>query len=52
MADFTDGEEVLAEWPLPFAAKRWVIENRPGGEFLGNPVRHYQHLATRMSGPR
>lgn len=20
--------------------------------FLGNPVRHFQHLATRMSGPR
>ena len=40
------------EWPLPYAAKRWVMENCPADEFLGNPVRHYQHLATRMSGPR
>ena len=52
MADLTGGEEVLVAWPLPYAAKRWVIENRAPDEFLGNPVRHYQHLATRMSGPR
>lgn len=52
LADLSGGEEVLMEWPLPYAAKRWLMENCPGDEFLGNPVRHYQHLATRMSGPR
>ncbi|NNC89959.1 MAG: hypothetical protein HKN82_15990 [Akkermansiaceae bacterium] len=38
--------------PLPYAALAWVLRRAPAGEFLGNPVRHYQHLATRMSGPR
>ena len=52
MADLGESGEILLEWPQPYAAKRWVIENCPEGEFLGNPVRHYQHLATRMSGPR
>lgn len=43
---------VLAEWPPAYAAKRWIFENcHGGGGFLGNPVRHYQHLASRMSGP-
>jgi len=29
-----------------------MLERAPEGRFLGNPVRHFQHLATRMSGPR
>ena len=52
MAELDGTEEILGHWPLPYAAKRWVMLNCPLGEFLGNPVRHYQHLATRMSGPR
>ena len=52
MAHLGGGEPILLEWPLPYGAKRWVLENCPPGEFLGNPVRHYQHLATRMSGPQ
>jgi hypothetical protein len=52
MADLSEAGAILLEWPLPYAAKRWVMENCPEGEFLGNPVRHYQHLATRMSGPQ
>ena len=52
MAELDGTEEILGHWPLPYAAKRWVMLNCPPGEFLGNPVRHYQHLATRMSGPR
>ena len=39
-------------WPLPYAAKVWVMRQTGADEFLGNPVRHYQHLATRMSGVR
>ena len=52
MADLQGDEEVLLEWSLPYAAKAWIMKSCPNGEFLGNPVRHYQHLATRMSGPR
>ncbi len=52
MADLEGSADVLSEWPLPYAAMCWVIEQCPAGEFLGNPVRHYQHLATRMRGPR
>ena len=33
-------------------ALRWILENRREGQFLGNPIRHFQHLATRMSGHR
>ena len=49
--DLEDGRKRLG-WPLPYAAKVWVMRNAGGNEFLGNPVRHYQHLATRMSGER
>ncbi len=52
MADLSGWEPELREWPLPYAAKVWVMREAGEGEFLGNPVRHYQHLATRMSGPR
>ncbi|MFT5904516.1 MAG: hypothetical protein ACI9E1_000091 [Cryomorphaceae bacterium] len=27
----------------------WIIQNTPENQFLGNPVRHFQHLATRMN---
>ena len=52
MADLEGAEAVLLEWPLPYEAKAWIMRHCPEEEFLGNPVRHYQHLATRMSGPR
>ena len=53
MADLSD-EKVLEEWPASYRAVVWIIEKYRTDEenFLGNPVRHYQHLATRMSGPR
>ncbi len=36
----------------PYRALRWMLlQPRREGEFLGNPVRHFQHLATRMTGP-
>ena len=40
------------EIPLPYEAMIWFLENRRDDLFIGNPVRHFQHLATRMSGPR
>ena len=40
------------QYPLPYAALGWLLEHRREQEFLGNPVRHFQHLATRMTPPR
>lgn len=37
---------------LPYMALAWFLNNRKSNYFLGNPVRHFQHLASRMSGPR
>lgn len=53
LADLED-ESILEQWPPAYEAVVWIIEKHRGAEenFLGNPVRHYQHLATRMSGPR
>lgn len=51
-ADLDGSEGVLADWPLPYAAMRWILENRSGDQFIGNPRRHFQHLATRMVEPR
>ncbi len=51
-ADLDGDEEVLSEWPMPYAAAAWVMRQRREDQFIGNPRRHYQHLATRMVGPR
>ena len=45
-------ESVLRQWPLPYPAMAWLLLQRREGQFLGNPRRHWQHLATRVSGPR
>lgn len=54
MADLSDREEVLIEHPPPYRALVWILERctDDGWGYLGNPVRHFQHLASRMSGPR
>lgn len=52
MADLVGDEAVLRVWPLPYGVLNWMLRNRPAGSFVGNPVRHFQHLATRVSGPR
>ena len=44
-------EPVLREWPLPYQALAWILVHRPAGQFIGNPRRHWQHLATRMVEP-
>lgn len=38
----------------PYHAMVWILARSQAGEcgYLGNPVRHFQHLASRMSGPR
>ncbi len=35
----------------PYHAIAWILLNRPADRFIGNPRRHYQHLATRMVEP-
>ncbi len=54
MADLTGHEPVLKSHPSPYLALVWIMENAAGGNhgYLGNPVRHFQHLASRISGPR
>lgn len=44
-------EPILAKWPLPYQALVWIIQQRVEGQFIGNPRRHWQHLATRMVEP-
>ncbi len=51
-ADLAPDDAVLEEWPSPYRALVWMLERRPEGRFLGNPVRHFQHLATRVKGER
>lgn len=42
--------KVLIEHPIPYRAIGWILSRGDRTGFLGNPRRHYQHLATRMSG--
>lgn len=51
-ADLAGGEPAPGRWPLPYAAAAWIMQHRHADHFIGNPRRHYQHLATRMVGPR
>ncbi len=44
-------EPVLKRLPLPYRAAAWLLFERPEGQFIGNPRRHWQHLATRMVEP-
>lgn len=44
-------EPALRAWPLPYLSLAWIIHQRPAGQFIGNPRRHWQHLATRMVEP-
>ena len=53
-ADLCESDAILLKYPWPYPALEWILEKSADGShgFLGNPVRHFQHLATRMSGPR
>ncbi len=45
-------ETELISWPLPYAALCWILKNASPGQYIGNPRIHYQHLASRVRGPR
>tara|TARA_B100000902_G_C26491868_1_gene519706 strand:+ start:150 stop:515 length:366 start_codon:yes stop_codon:yes gene_type:complete len=53
-ADLEGDEKYLKKQPIPYSSIRWILAQRPDnkGQFLGNPRRHWQHYASRMSGPR
>lgn len=54
MAEMSGDEPILKKYPPPYRALRWLMRHAKSGEhgFMGNPLRHFQHLASRMSGPR
>lgn len=54
MADLPPDHPVLVAHPPPWQAMSWLLRASSSGTlgYLGNPVRHFQHLASRMSGPR
>lgn len=51
-ADLRGDEAVLREWPLPYAAMRWLLRSTPPEIFSGNARVHFQHYADRMNEPR
>ena len=53
-ADLPDGPDDREGFPSPYMALAWIMKTAATGNhgYLGNPVRHFQHLASRMSGPR
>jgi len=51
-AEVDAADPALERWPLPYRAAAWVMLAREAEHFIGNPRRHYQHLATRMVEPR
>lgn len=54
MANLDGGTSVLETHPPPYRALVWMLRSCMTADcgYLGNPVRHFQHLASRMSGPR
>ena len=49
MAQLPPEHPRLVEYPIPYEAILWMIEHAQGSQFLGDPVRHFQHLASRMN---
>ncbi len=55
MANLEGHESILKNYSSPYQALAWILASAASGDcgYLGNPVRHFQHLASRMSaGPR
>ncbi len=48
---FDSSDPVLIAHPLPYRSLCWILQNCPEFQFMGNPRRHWQHLATRMVEP-
>jgi hypothetical protein len=52
LADLPGDSPLLITWPPPYRALVWMLRQALPDTFLGNPVRHFQHLASRVVGPR
>ena len=50
--DLDGSEAIVRQWPIPYEAMVWILQSRNIEDFIGNPRRHWQHLATRMVEPR
>ena len=51
-ANLRGDEEILRDWPLPYAPIRWIIQHHDSDDFPGNPRLSYQHQACRLRGTR
>lgn len=51
-ADIKDDDSILKEWPLPYAALKWIVRMHSSDDFPGNPRISFQHQATRLRGER
>jgi len=49
MATIPSNHPILDQHPIPYTSLAWILKQPWDSTFLGNPVRHFQHLATRMS---
>lgn len=50
MAKLPADHDITVEYPIGYRAISWIIDQSKGEPaFLGNPVRHFQHLASRMN---
>ncbi len=49
MAKLAPHSETINSYPIPYKAIQWIITHTAQDSFLGNPVRHFQHLASRMN---
>lgn len=51
-ADVPEVSPILNQWPLPYAALRWIAASHLSKDFPGNPRISFQHQATRLGGER
>ncbi|MEO0448196.1 MAG: hypothetical protein AAF191_19180 [Verrucomicrobiota bacterium] len=51
-SDPSPASGVLTSWPPPYLPLAHILQHHRPSDFLGNPRRHFQHLATRMVEPR
>lgn len=51
-AAISEDDPILQRLPLPYPAMIWLLRHADEEHFIGNPRRHWQHLATRMVEPR
>lgn len=51
-AGIPEDDPILQQWPLPYAALKWILAKHNSDDFPGNPRISFQHQATRQIGER